>query len=182
MRKSIAVDICNTLCDVNHILERDFGFQKRPDVYEYPGLVADFFYQHTEVFVKAEVFRYAKECLQLLSERYDIIYLSARPANAHAVTVKYLKETDYVVLMTLHSAKGLEFPHVYLAGLEDGIFPSYMTITADAPAELERYLRSGIPVAAYMQPYNESVPVYHFTWSDLYKEDGGCRFEEMVMS
>ena len=52
----------------------------------------------------------------------------------------------------------------------------------DAPAELERYLRSGIPVAAYMQPYNESVPVYHFTWSDLYKEDGGCRFEEMVMS
>ena len=51
------------------------------------------------------------------------------------------ENSDYVVLMTLHSAKGLEFPHVYLAGLEDGIFPSYMTITADDPAELEEERR-----------------------------------------
>lgn len=48
---------------------------------------------------------------------------------------------DYVVLMTLHSAKGLEFPHVYLAGMEDGLFPSYMTITGDDPEELEEERR-----------------------------------------
>ena len=48
---------------------------------------------------------------------------------------------DYVVLMTLHSAKGLEFPHVYLAGMEDGLFPSYMTITADDKEELEEERR-----------------------------------------
>lgn len=51
------------------------------------------------------------------------------------------ENTDYVVLMTLHSAKGLEFPHVYLAGLEDGLFPSYMSITADDPEEVEEERR-----------------------------------------
>ena len=51
------------------------------------------------------------------------------------------ESSDYVVLMTLHSAKGLEFPEVYLAGMEDGIFPSYMTITADDPSEIEEERR-----------------------------------------
>ena len=48
---------------------------------------------------------------------------------------------DYVVLMTLHSAKGLEFPHVYLVGMEDGLFPSYMTVTSDDPDEMEEERR-----------------------------------------
>lgn len=48
---------------------------------------------------------------------------------------------DYVVLMTLHSAKGLEFPHVYLVGMEDGLFPSYMTITSDNDEDLEEERR-----------------------------------------
>lgn len=51
------------------------------------------------------------------------------------------ESSDYVVLMTLHSAKGLEFPHVYLAGMEDGLFPSYMSITADDPDEVEEERR-----------------------------------------
>lgn len=50
-------------------------------------------------------------------------------------------DDNQVLLMTLHSAKGLEFPNVYLAGMEDGIFPSYMTITADDSAELEEERR-----------------------------------------
>ena len=49
---------------------------------------------------------------------------------------------DYVVLMTLHSAKGLEFPQVYLSGMEDGLFPSYMSICADnSSAEIEEERR-----------------------------------------
>ena len=39
---------------------------------------------------------------------------------------KYDEESDSVVLMTIHSAKGLEFSNVFLAGMEDGIFPSQM--------------------------------------------------------
>ncbi len=50
------------------------------------------------------------------------------------------EEKDYVVLMTLHSAKGLEFPEVYLAGMEDGIFPSYMSIDDKEELEEERRL------------------------------------------
>lgn len=50
-------------------------------------------------------------------------------------------DQDRVLLMTLHSAKGLEFPNVYMAGMEDGLFPSYMTITADDPSEIEEERR-----------------------------------------
>ena len=50
-------------------------------------------------------------------------------------------EQDYVVLMTLHSAKGLEFPEVFLVGMEDGLFPSYMSINSDDPSEIEEERR-----------------------------------------
>ncbi|MCI8854249.1 MAG: DNA helicase PcrA [Lachnospiraceae bacterium] len=54
-----------------------------------------------------------------------------------------LEESEnYLVLMTLHSAKGLEFPYVYLTGMEEGIFPSYLSIHADdALEELEEERR-----------------------------------------
>ena len=48
---------------------------------------------------------------------------------------------DKVLLMTLHSAKGLEFPVVYMAGVEDGVFPSYRTITSDDADDMEEERR-----------------------------------------
>ena len=48
---------------------------------------------------------------------------------------------DRVVLMTLHSAKGLEFPYVYMVGMEDGMFPGYMAANSDDPTDLEEERR-----------------------------------------
>ncbi len=50
-------------------------------------------------------------------------------------------DDDRVLLMTLHSAKGLEFPNVYLAGMEDGLFPAYLSINSDDPSDLEEERR-----------------------------------------
>ncbi|MCH5281589.1 MAG: UvrD-helicase domain-containing protein [Lachnospiraceae bacterium] len=50
-------------------------------------------------------------------------------------------DKNKVLLMTLHSAKGLEFPHVYLAGMEDGVFPSYISIMDQDSGEVEEERR-----------------------------------------
>ena len=50
-------------------------------------------------------------------------------------------DQDYVLLMTLHSAKGLEFPRVFLAGMEEGIFPSYMSLSSGDKSDLEEERR-----------------------------------------
>ena len=50
-------------------------------------------------------------------------------------------DQDYVLLMTLHSAKGLEFPKVFMVGMEDGIFPSPMTISYGDDGEMEEERR-----------------------------------------
>jgi DNA helicase-2/ATP-dependent DNA helicase PcrA len=52
----------------------------------------------------------------------------------------YNEDADQVVLMTIHSAKGLEFPYVFLAGMEEGIFPSEMSRYNEDDLEEERRL------------------------------------------
>jgi DNA helicase-2/ATP-dependent DNA helicase PcrA len=50
------------------------------------------------------------------------------------------KDADTVSLMTIHSAKGLEFPHVFVVGLEENLFPSQMSLSARSDLEEERRL------------------------------------------
>jgi DNA helicase II / ATP-dependent DNA helicase PcrA len=50
------------------------------------------------------------------------------------------EDASYVTLMTLHSAKGLEFPSVFLTGLEEGVFPHSRTLTEPDELEEERRL------------------------------------------
>ena len=51
------------------------------------------------------------------------------------------EDADHVVMMTLHSAKGLEFPAVFMVGMEDGVFPSYISISSEDESELEEERR-----------------------------------------
>ncbi len=53
----------------------------------------------------------------------------------------YKEDDNAVVLMTLHSSKGLEFPSVFLSGFEEGLFPSYRSITDPEPNALEEERR-----------------------------------------
>ena len=51
------------------------------------------------------------------------------------------EDQDRVLLMTVHGAKGLEFTHVFLAGMEDGIFPGYMSISSGSMEDIEEERR-----------------------------------------
>ena len=53
---------------------------------------------------------------------------------------QYNESDDAVVMMTMHSAKGLEFPHVFLVGFEDGLFPGMRSIGDSEEMEEERRL------------------------------------------
>lgn len=50
-------------------------------------------------------------------------------------------DSEQVLLMTLHSAKGLEFPHVYICGMEDGVFPGSMAVYDPSDEEMEEERR-----------------------------------------
>ncbi len=52
----------------------------------------------------------------------------------------YNADSDTVVLMTLHAAKGLEFPVVFIPGLEEGVFPGQQSMYVDSEVEEERRL------------------------------------------
>lgn len=53
----------------------------------------------------------------------------------------YEEGEDAVILMTLHSSKGLEFPYVFMVGLEEGMFPSYRAITYGTEKDVEEERR-----------------------------------------
>ena len=50
------------------------------------------------------------------------------------------EEADYVILMTMHAAKGLEFPNVFVVGMEENIFPSARSMESESDIEEERRL------------------------------------------
>jgi DNA helicase-2/ATP-dependent DNA helicase PcrA len=93
------------------------------------------------------------------------------------VTRTIWKKADHITLMTLHAAKGLEFPVVFLIGMEDNIFPLNRAINDQDPSQLEEerrlayvgitrareelFLTSAYTRMMYgSKQYNSAVPLY----------------------
>ncbi|MCD8327226.1 MAG: UvrD-helicase domain-containing protein [Lachnospiraceae bacterium] len=75
-------------------------------------------------------------------EEHDMASLTEFLEEVSLVSdIDNVEDTNRVLLMTLHSAKGLEFPQVYLTGMEDGLFPSYLSIVSDSREDVEEERR-----------------------------------------
>jgi DNA helicase-2/ATP-dependent DNA helicase PcrA len=75
-------------------------------------------------------------------------------------------ERNHVTLMTIHSSKGLEFPHVFLVGLEENLFPSQMAITSRSEIEEERRLFY-VAVTRAKETCTLSYATSRFNWGTL---------------
>ena len=93
--------------------------------------------EHIEEFIGAAV-EYEKRCADNGLEATAPGFLEE--ISLVADVDKYDETADAVVLMTVHAAKGLEFPVVFLAGMEDGIFPSIQNIGEAEEMSEERRL------------------------------------------
>jgi DNA helicase-2/ATP-dependent DNA helicase PcrA len=85
-----------------------------------------------------------------------------------------IEEDAQVTLMTLHNAKGLEFPVVFLAGLEDGLFPHSRSINSEAAMEEERRL-------CYVGMTRAEKKLY-LTWAKSRRRFGGGELERSIPS
>ena len=76
------------------------------------------------------------------------------------------EERNHVSLMTIHASKGLEFPHVFLVGLEENLFPSQMALNTRSELEEERRLFY-VAVTRAMKSCTLSYASSRFTWGQL---------------
>ena len=93
--------------------------------------------QNVEEFISAAV-EYEKRCEEAEDEPTLLGFLEE--ISLVSDLDKYDENADAVVLMTIHAAKGLEFPTVFLAGAEDGIFPSLQNMGEEEEMSEERRL------------------------------------------
>jgi DNA helicase II / ATP-dependent DNA helicase PcrA len=87
-------------------------------------------------------------------------------------------EKNHVTLMTIHSSKGLEFPHVYLVGLEENLFPSQMALNSRSELEEERRLFY-VAVTRAKDTCTLSYATSRFIWGNLVSSEPSRFIEEI---
>ena len=88
------------------------------------------------------------------------------------------ENADHVSLMTIHQSKGLEFPHVYIAGLEENLFPSQMSVNSRADLEEERRLFY-VAVTRAEKKATLSYAITRYRWGNLI-DSSPSRFIEEI--
>ncbi|SEA14001.1 ATP-dependent helicase [Psychroflexus halocasei] len=91
---------------------------------------------------------------------------------------KEVDDDDRVALMTIHLAKGLEFPYVYIVGLEEDLFPSAMSLNTRSELEEERRLFYVALTRAEKEAYLTYV-ISRYRWGKLIDADPSRFIEEI---
>lgn len=88
------------------------------------------------------------------------------------------EDRNHVTLMTIHSSKGLEFPHVYLVGLEENLFPSQMSLSSRTDLEEERRLFY-VAVTRAKETCTLSYASSRFQWGNLISSEPSRFIDEV---
>jgi len=88
------------------------------------------------------------------------------------------EEKNHVTLMTIHSSKGLEFPHVFLVGLEENLFPSQMVLNSRTELEEERRLFY-VAVTRAMKTCTLTYATSRFQWGNLISSEPSRFIDEI---
>lgn len=88
------------------------------------------------------------------------------------------EDKNKVVLMTIHSAKGLEFPYVYIVGLEENLFPSQLALTSRTELEEERRLFY-VAITRAERRVTLSYSTSRYRWGNLIYSEPSRFIEEL---
>jgi DNA helicase-2/ATP-dependent DNA helicase PcrA len=88
------------------------------------------------------------------------------------------EDRNHVSLMTIHAAKGLEFPHVFVVGMEENLFPSFQSLNNRSDLEEERRLFY-VAITRGMQSVTLSYAENRYRWGDLISADPSRFIEEI---